>query len=33
LDGAESLDEALLDEIAEEYATLVRMGHEAYTAA
>lgn len=31
LEDAEGLDEELLDEIAEQYATLVRMGHEAFT--
>ena len=33
LEGSESLDEELIDEIAEQYATLVRMGHKAFTTA
>ena len=33
IEGAEGLDDELVDEIAEQYATLVRMGHEAFTAA
>ncbi|MFC6975106.1 hypothetical protein ACFQL1_11230 [Halomicroarcula sp. GCM10025709] len=33
IDDAESLDDALLDDIADAYAAMVRMGHEAFTAA
>ena len=33
LEGSEGLDEELIDEIAEQYATLVRMGHKAFTTA
>lgn len=32
IDDAESLDDALLDDIAEAYAAMVRMGHRAFTA-